>query len=620
MAGLAGLVSLDATLDRAKAVSMVEAMGRVQAHRSRPGWNVLANPAFVHLTQGDDTPPVAQVTHGSGDVSKASLIAFDGVITNRDVVRKRLRCAGREPRSCPDSGLVLQAWEQWGIGCLEHLVGRFAFVVHDPHSRTSYLVRDQFGHKPFHYAVRGDCLYFASEIKTLLVVAGPPVLNERALLEWSLYGNVLPPRTLFQGILTLAPGHVLEVNRGRPVRDARPYYNPADVVNAERYADNAARTSTELLSILESAADAAVASHMDGRSDVGVMLSGGVDSTVIAALAARHGEIKAYNFSIRGDERLDERSMAERVAGQLGLPLEVIAMDASKYRRELARTTYLYEMPLWHMQTAATQLLARRAREDGIGLLLSGVSVGPLVGASTDRYRWILRPPLLDRVPKSLLRVAGKAVYAAFGLPVGTPFFTRTLGVMLQMLDGGDRFRMVQRHDEAYSFLQDHNERRIHVMRASDNAFFLPRFFYQGDRLCMAESVEYCDAAVDTEYMAMALNMPTSAIFRRGDSKWILKELATRYVSRDVAFQQKISLDVSVSDYFSPLGKASLLQGGFLESYLGLDWSVAKSLLASASDAPDAAPFLFQMANIEIWGRLYFMNQSVEEVTSLLSD
>jgi len=620
MTGLAGFVSLGGTLDVVEAASTVEAMGRVQAHRSGASSRVAATPPLVHLMADGNSSSVAGSSPGPRDAVTSLLIAFDGIITNRGPVRDELRRAGKQPRSGSDRELVLDAWEQWGTRCLDRLAGRFAFVVHDQQSRTSYLARDQFGHKPFQYTICGDRLYFASEIKTLLAVSSPPVLNGRALMEWSLYGNVLPPRTLFQGIQTLAPGHLLEIGPDGVLRKQCSYYDPANVVDAARYVQNKTRSTAEHLATVEAAADAAVAAHMDGRGDVGVMLSGGVDSTVIAAIAARHGKIKAYNFSIRGDERLDERSMAERVARQLELPLEVIAMDASKYRRELARTTYLYEMPLWHMQTVATQLLARRAREDGIGLLLSGVSVGPLLGASKDRYRWILRPPLLNRVPKALLRVAGKAVYAAFGLPVGTPFFTRTLGVMLQLLDGGDRSRIVQRHDEAYSFLEDRNERRVHVMRLSDNAFFLPRFFHQGDRLCMAESIEYCDAAVDPDYMAMALNMPTDVIYRKKTSKWILKELATRYVSRDVAFQKKISLDVSVLDYFSPLGKPSLLQGGFLESYLGLDWDVTKSLLASASGAPDAAPFMFQMANIEIWGRLFFMNQSVEEITSLLSD
>ena len=216
------------------------------------------------------------------------------------------------------------------------------------------------------------------------------------------------PRTLFRGIRTLAPGHLLRVGNDGRTPESLAYYDPANVVDPARYAENAARSTPELLDILESALDQAVTSHINGRREVGVMLSGGVDSAVIATLASRHAEVRAYNFSIGGDPRLDERPMADEVARLLGLPLQSVAINGETYRRELAHATYHNEMPLWHMHGVPIHLVARRAAEDGTSLLLSGFSLGPLLTAATDRYRWILPPPFLDRVPARLGSFEGR--------------------------------------------------------------------------------------------------------------------------------------------------------------------------------------------------------------------
>jgi asparagine synthase (glutamine-hydrolysing) len=616
MAGLAGIVPLRDTLERAETSTLVEIMGRAQGHRAPAGWRVLSQPGLVHVLSGHGSAPTdPAATDALEEQPAGPFIAFDGVITNRSEVREQIGPVGSELRTASDRELVRRAWDHWGEQCPDHLDGRYGFVVHDPAREAWFLVRDRFGHRPFHYTFNDDRLCFASEIKTLLSVTAPPVLDELALLEWSLYGDLLPPRTLFRDVHTLAPGQILKVGKdGR--QQSRMYYDPADVVDPARYAENAARSVPELIDMLESAIEQAVVSHIDGRREVGILLSGGVDSGTIAAMAVRHAELQAYNFSILGDPRLEERQIADTVAGKLGIPLQGITLDGEAYRRALAHATYRYEMPLWHMQGVPYHLLAHYAREHGAAILLSGVSVGPLVGAATDRYRWIVPPPFLSRVPDDLFRIARKAVYSASGLSISNPFFAINLGVGLHLVDGGARSRRVDRVLDAYDFLKDAQERRIHVMRLCDNSLFLPRFFYQGDRFCMAESIEYCDAAVEARFMSLALNLPTDVIFHKQKTpKWILKEIASRHLSREIAYQKKVPLDVPIEQYFEPAFKQSLFEDGFLASFLGMDWNTARSLLGKARER---RPLLFQLINLETWGRLFFMRQSADEVQDLL--
>ena len=614
MAGLAGIVPLRDTIESTETVTLVEKMARVQSHRGRGEWRVVSHPGLVHLVPYEDSAP--HVAGGLDERHGGKFLAFDGEITNCDEIRTQLDKAGAELRSTSDRDLVLCAWEKWGEQCLDHLHGRFAFVLQDSATGASFLVRDRFGHRPFHYTFSDGRLCFASEIKALLAVTGPPALDELALLEWSLYGDVLPPRTLFRGIRTLGPGYLLRVDKdGRTQEFA--YYDPANVVDPALYAEYAARSTPELLDILESTLDHAVTSHINGRPEVGVMLSGGVDSAVVAALASRHAKVRAYNFSVAGDARLDERPMANEVARILGLPLKGIVIDGETYRRELARATYHCEMPLWHMHAVPIHLVARFAADNGTSLLLSGFSLGPILTAAPDRYRWVLPPSLLSRVPDDLFRVVRKAVYSAAGLNVANPAFAVNLGVALQLVDGGARSNLVDRYSRTYEFLKDADERRIHIMRLCDTALFIRRFFHQADRLCMGASVDYCDTVVEARFMSLARNLPTDAIFRKKKiTKWILKELATRYVPREIAFQKKIPLDVPLGEYFEPAFKRPLFEDGFLASMLGLDWNTAQALIKRARER---RPLLFQLVHIETWGRLFFMQQSADEVQELLS-
>ncbi len=610
MSGLAGVVARNEPLDAIKAKSQVESMGQVQKHREPDGWQVVAHAGLVYAS-GD--------AGGDSDESASGLaLAFDGKITNAGVVREALRKARAHFHSNTDRELVLRAWESWGPKCLEQLQGRFAFVLRDSKLGTSYLVRDRFGHKSFYYALLNDRIYFASEIKTLLAVLPPPVLNELALLEWTIYGDILPPRTLFRGVDTLPIGHLREIGARGSAPESSAYYDIAKVVDRERYADYASRPATELIDLLDTTLDRVIKNQIDGqRGGVGVLLSGGVDSAVIASMAAKHTELKSYNFSAWRDSEMDESRMARKVAAKLGLPFQSIYFDGDIYRRELARAIWLFETPLWHIQGVATHLLARRAFADGIRILLAGVCLGPLSGAvAQDRYRWILPPPFLSRIPASVMRVARKVVYAANGLPVANPFFVHNLPVGLRLIDGGKRARMVARFDEAYEFLSKAKERRVHVMRMSDNAFFWQRFFRQGDSLCMGESVEFCDAAIDNDYMSLVLNLPTDVIFRKKIPKWILKELATRYVPREVAYQKKYAVwTVPVEQFFVPLFRETLFRGGFLETYLDMDWQAVNDLYRQQKLKTQV---LYRLVNIEVWGRLFFLGQSVDEVSAML--
>jgi hypothetical protein len=133
----------------------------------------------------------------------------------------------------------------------------------------------------------------------------------------------------------------------------------------------------------------------------------------------------------------------------------------------------------------------------------------------------------------------------------------------------------------------------------------------------MAESVEFCDAAIDTDYMSLVLNLPSDVIFRKKISKWILKELALRYVPREVAYQAKHAVwSVPVDQFFIPMFREPLFRGGFLESRFGMDWQAVSEIYRRELEKSQV---LYRLLNLEIWGRQFFLGQSEAEVSALLN-
>jgi asparagine synthase (glutamine-hydrolysing) len=138
MAGLAGIIALRDTLDSAETVTLVEKMGRVQGHRRPPGWRVVSHPGIVHVAPSED-PTTPRGPDALDERPGGPFLAFEGEITNRAEIRRQLSDAGVGLRSASDRELVLCAWEQWGEQCLNHLDGRFAFVLRDPANGASVL-------------------------------------------------------------------------------------------------------------------------------------------------------------------------------------------------------------------------------------------------------------------------------------------------------------------------------------------------------------------------------------------------------------------------------------------------------------------------------------------------
>jgi asparagine synthase (glutamine-hydrolysing) len=273
-------------------------------------------------------------------------IAYNGELFNYIELREELVAKGHRFRTRSDTEVVVTAFAEWGVECLRRFVGMFAFAIWD--GRSLFLARDRFGEKPLFYAHRQGRFHFASEIKSLLVeVPAEPNVDDRfGVLE-----AAIEPETLFKGILSLEPAHYLLFD-GEHVVTKRYWSLPEGPLDTRPEAE----VAEELAALLKEAV------RLRLRSDVpvGLFLSGGLDSSLLAALARPQ---KVFTCRLPYGEPYDEFVHASTMAGALGLTPTTITLSAADFRREFPRVIWHLDQPIATTSSAAEFALARLARE-----------------------------------------------------------------------------------------------------------------------------------------------------------------------------------------------------------------------------------------------------------------
>ncbi|HZA93910.1 MAG TPA: asparagine synthase (glutamine-hydrolyzing) [Gemmatimonadales bacterium] len=250
-------------------------------------------------------------------------ITFNGEIYNYRELRAELEADGNRFRTASDTEVLLRLYQRDGEACLARLRGMFAFAIWNSRTETLFAARDRFGQKPFFYAERGGRLMFASELKGLLAHSDIAAEPEPVAIDYYLgLRFVPPPLTMFRGVQKLPAGHCLTWQRG--TLTVRPYWSL-------RFGDGPARSERDWIAELRERLDDAVRSHLVSDVPVGALLSGGLDSSLVTALMARHLEGAVPTFAIGSDQpTFDERPFAHRVAVHCGTHHRDLAVTANQ--------------------------------------------------------------------------------------------------------------------------------------------------------------------------------------------------------------------------------------------------------------------------------------------------
>lgn len=352
--------------------------------------------------------------------SPAVVAVFNGEIYDHAGIARRLRQAGHAiPDRC-DTSVLPHLYEEVGDDLPRHLRGMFAIAVWDARARRLLLARDRLGIKPLVYVETPDFLVFASEAKAVLASALVPAEIDRDSLDdlFSL-AYPCPPRTMFRGVLELRPGHVLSVSPGRPATGPRRYWRAAFPRRGEHRSGRRRDLEAEFRDRLAST----VCDHLPSDGPAGAYLSGGLDSSTIAALyrdaSGAPPELLSIGFD---DPRFDETACARLMAGALGTELHTIAAGP-RTAELLPDMLRALELPLLVPGALAGLLLSAEARSRGLKVVFTGDGADELLGGydcfRADRLRRAFDRPLVRGLRPHLYR----RLYRWFGMPDGAVEF-----------------------------------------------------------------------------------------------------------------------------------------------------------------------------------------------------
>ncbi len=315
----------------------LKVMNVLQAHRGPDDEGLWAHArghvGFAHrrLRIIDLTTGAQPMTDGDGN-----WITYNGEIYNYRELREEL--GADSFRTSSDTEVILRAYRRWGEDCVAHFRGMFAFALWDEDREALFCARDRFGIKPFYYTVVGQTLFFASEAKALLPFVDSIATDHEGLKDYLAFQFCLNGKTLFRGIRELLPAHSLTARAGHVA--SRRYwdiYYRLDFDHTARYFEETIRNL-----ISES-----VELHMRSDVPVGAYVSGGLDSAIVASLAARGRPegFRGFTGKFGNGPAYDESSYARLVAGAAGFPLEEVEIGSDDFVKEIERVIYHLDFP-----------------------------------------------------------------------------------------------------------------------------------------------------------------------------------------------------------------------------------------------------------------------------------
>ncbi|WP_439468017.1 XrtA/PEP-CTERM system amidotransferase [Blastomonas fulva] len=610
MCGIAGIFHLETAkpVDPARIRLMTDAM----LHRGPDGNGCWTAPGIGlgHLRlsiidlAGSAQPMLSE--------DEADVLTFNGEIYNFQEVRAELSVLGHRFRTSGDTEVILAAWRQWGVGCLDRLNGMFAFAIHNQRTQRLFIARDRLGVKPLHYAPLPDgSVIFASELKGLLA---HPALRRapdaQAVDDYLAFGYVPDHRCFVAGVKKLPAGHYLMLERGKPLPVPVQYW---DVDFSRRARGSVADLEAELMHHMREA----VASRMVADVPLGAFLSGGVDSSTVVALMAERSTQAVKTCSIGFDvAALDESDYARRIAERFATEhrsrtvspdgIGIIDQVAAQFDEPFADASMLPTFRVCQLARenvtvalsgdGADEAFAGYRRhvfhhgEERVRNLLPQSLRGPVFGALGALYPkadWAPRPLRAKATLLSLARTGAEGYTDAVGVTGYAQrhaLYSDSQRKALGSYRGEDHMIALMEAAPARTGLD--------AAQYADVKLWLPGdILTKVDRTSMAVSLEAREPLLDYRLIEFAATLPDAMRVRGGQGKWLMKRAMRGTLPDDILYRPKMGFVSPIAQWFrGPLveqaraiasGSALARSGWFNTARLS---EVAEAHIAGRSD------------------------------------
>jgi len=562
MCGISGIYSFNGTaVDPARLQAMTDSLG----HRGPDGFGryLQGNVGLGHRRLS-----IIDIDGGSQPLSNEDdtvHVVFNGEIYNFIELRDELLNAGHTFKTRSDTEVIVHAYEQWGAQCVNHFNGIFAFALWDERQRRLFLARDHLGVKPLYFAVVDGQLLFGSEVKALLAhPACPRRVDVAALGQLFTFRYVPSPRTLFDGISKLPPGHSMMVD--------------SEEISIRRYwewvpSHRGSSRESDLVDEYNALVESAVKLQLRSDVPVGLFLSSGVDSASLLAMMRHHlsGDIHTFTIGFEGGERTNETGDARMLARDFGASHSEMIVTSGDYEKYFERYMWDLEEPVGNETAAAFYFVSMLASRK-VKVVLTGQGADePWAGYHrhlgvklSEYYRRIPRAithgiirnvvlalPRNERLKRGVLALDETDVLTRFAKIYS--FFTPDMRAHL--------FNTEVKSDASYQRYEA-REALAHLQRDVQGLDPVSQMLYMdtraslpddllmvNDKMSMANSIESRVPYLDTRLVEFVESLPVRYKLRFANGKYLHKKALERWLPKSVVHRKKKGFDNPVQQW-----------------------------------------------------------------------
>lgn len=562
-------------------------------------------------------------------------ITYNGEIYNFKELRAELAARGIRFATRSDTEVILRAYEEFGEQCVKHLRGMFAFAIWDRLRNRLFLARDRLGIKPLYYAVTDEELVFASEIKAVLAAGSTrPVFNRAVLPEYLATRYTAGAETFFEGVCKLLPGRTLTWTPEEGLRERR-YWRPPVV------SDGAGGTLTERAGEVRARLEEAVSGHLVSDVPVGVFLSGGIDSTGLAALMAAQAKTPLRSFSVGyGDRDFSELEYARLAADSIGTEHREVTVSPEAFFGALPSMIWHEDEPIAFPSSVPLYFVSDLARRNGIKVVLGGEGADELF-LGYNRYRvtaWNERlaqvyhaavPGALrsrvrrgvGRLPRRLRRYSERS-FLALGSGARGLFFENFAvfpgRLQQQLINDAELLHARDPYATGLQCYEENTSGTLERMAHADIQTYLVELLMKQDQMSMAASVESRVPFLDHPLVEYVAAMPGEYKLRGWQTKAVLREALRDLIPPAILKRPKMGFPTPLGFWlrgaFRPLLNELVLGPRSVERGLFDPAFVRQLVQEHCEGTRNHGDRLWLLINLEIWQRIFIEGEAPQTV------
>jgi len=554
-------------------------------------------------------------------------ITFNGEIYNYQDLRKQLQESGHRYRTQSDTETIVHLYEEYGRDCVQHLRGMFAFAIWDRSNRSLFIARDRLGIKPLYYRYDGRTLLFGSEIKTILSYPGvTPEFERSTLAEYLAFGYISGEQTMYAGIRKLMPGHILTVDEEGKLETSSYWDLTVKADDDSQPREYYVRQYREKL-------EQCVASHLMSDVPLGVFLSGGLDSSAVAALTTKIRKEPIETFSVGyGEESYSELPYARTIADHLKSIHHEVRLSRDEFFQALPRLIWHEDEPIVWPSSVSLYFVARLAKER-VTVVLTGEGSDETLGGYA-RYPWTLLNYQADSVyrrltPAALRDLLRKRINASqlsgsskrklshtFLGRDGASWTSFYFDNFYSAFSAAEQEQLLtpearQTAGDAYAGPMKHWEHSsgdlLHRLLYTDIKTYLVELLMKQDQMSMAASIESRVPFLDHELVEFTASIPAKYSTKGMAGKWILKSAVADLLPAEIVNRKKLGFPTPWEYWLKgpqlELLEHLLLERRTLQRGLFREKVVQHLFAEHRAGTRDHGNRIWRLLNLELWLR-----------------